>query len=74
MNYKNSTLLLAAAAITVLNFQSCSKYEDGPAFSLRTKKSRLVGDWELVKINGQSPEAYMNSSSGSWYTVSNVDI
>jgi hypothetical protein len=75
MNFKNSTLLLAAAAITVLNFQSCSKYEDGPAFSLRTKKGRLVGDWELVKINGQNPETYMSSSSGSWSTVvSNVDI
>ena len=73
MNLK-PTILLAASVVTILNFQSCSKYEDGPSFSLRTKKGRLVGDWELVKINGQSPEAYMNSSSGSWSSVSNVDI
>lgn len=26
---------------------SCSKYEDGPAFSLLSKKERLCGDWEL---------------------------
>ena len=52
-----STLFLAATVITILNFQSCSKYEDGPAFSLRTKKSRLVGEWEVVKIDGQSPES-----------------
>ena len=50
-----NTFLLAAAAVTVLNFQSCSKYEDGPAFSLRSKNSRLVGEWEvLLKIDGQT--------------------
>tara|TARA_B100001093_G_scaffold408404_1_gene397241 strand:+ start:2806 stop:3243 length:438 start_codon:yes stop_codon:yes gene_type:complete len=64
MNYKNSTLLLAAAAITVLNFQSCSKYEDGPAFSIRTKQGRLVGKWEVVKVGGQNSNAYF----GAGYT------
>ena len=53
-----NTLLLAAAAVTVLNFQSCSKYEDGPAFSLRTKTSRLVGEWEVVRVDGQNSNAY----------------
>ena len=54
-----NTLLLAAAAVTVLNFQSCGKYEDGPAFSLRSKTSRLVGEWEIVKIYGQNvPSGY----------------
>ena len=57
MKTKN-TLLLAAAAVTVLNFQSCSKYEDGPAFSLRTKTSRLVGEWEIVRVDGQNSNAY----------------
>ena len=54
-----NTLLLAAAAVTVLNFQSCGKYEDGPAFSLRSKTSRLVGEWEIVKMQGQNvPSGY----------------
>ena len=54
-----NTLLLAAAAVTVLNFQSCGKYEDGPAFSLRSKTSRLVGEWEVVKMQGQNlPSGY----------------
>ena len=54
-----NTLLLAAAAVTVLNFQSCGKYEDGPAFSLRSKTSRLVGEWEIVKMYGQNvPSGY----------------
>ncbi|WP_417266299.1 hypothetical protein [Brumimicrobium sp.] len=28
---------------------SCSKYEEGPAISLLTKKMRLTGDWTPVK-------------------------
>ena len=69
-----NTLLLAAAAVTVLNFQSCSKYEDGPAFSLRSKTSRLTGEWEVVKIDGQSVsryfEEYFASYLGSSYSFS----
>ncbi|MGM0480270.1 MAG: lipocalin-like domain-containing protein [Bacteroidota bacterium] len=56
INAKN-TLFLAATVITVLNFQSCSKYEEGPKFSLRTKKARLTGDWEVVRVGNQTPPA-----------------
>ena len=76
MNLK-PTILLAASVVTILNFQSCSKYEDGPTFSLRTKEGRLVGDWEVVKIGGQNPETYLNNSlGGSGYSIasSNVSI
>jgi hypothetical protein len=58
MNYKNSTLLLAAAAITIFNFQSCSKYEDNSGLQLRSKTGRLTGEWEVVKIDGQSFSTY----------------
>jgi hypothetical protein len=33
---------------------SCGKYEDGPGFSLRTKKARLTGTWNIEKVEGQS--------------------
>ena len=62
-NNPKSILFLAAAAVTVLNFQSCGKYEDGPSFSLRTKKARLTGEWELVKINGKEENKYFSSKS-----------
>ena len=55
---QNNLLLLAATLVTVLNFQSCSKYEDNPAFSLSSKKSRLVGEWEVVRVDGQSSSQY----------------
>lgn len=39
--------LLLGGAITVI--PSCGKYEDGPGFSLMTKKARLVGKWDAVE-------------------------
>jgi len=43
---------VAIASFLVLT--SCSKYPDGPGFSLRTKTNRLVNDWKLTSylING----------------------
>ncbi|MGB1039551.1 MAG: hypothetical protein ACPGVD_01610 [Flavobacteriales bacterium] len=43
---KLSTLLLAVAL--VFGASSC-KYEEGPALSLRTKKARVAGEWEIEK-------------------------
>jgi len=36
---------------------SCGKYEDGPKFSLASKKARLTGKWEVVEIDRDSPPA-----------------
>lgn len=38
---------------------SCQKYEDGPFFSLLTKKQRLTGDWEVTEWN-ESDTDYIN--------------
>lgn len=42
--------------IVIISLSSCSKYEDGPLLSLRTKTTRLTGKWEVVeeKINGST--------------------
>jgi hypothetical protein len=37
-------LLLVAAVVT-----SCKKYDEGPSLSLRGKKGRLAGEWEVEK-------------------------
>ena len=36
--------------IIVLAIASCGKYEEGPGFSLRSKKNRLSGEWEFKKV------------------------
>lgn len=48
-NFKNLTYL-TLAGVTVIGVSSCGKYEDGPGFSLLSKKSRVVGDWEVKSI------------------------
>lgn len=40
-SFLSATLLVGAS--------SCSKYEEGPAFSLRSKKSRVANTWEVKK-------------------------
>lgn len=47
-------LILLFSLILLTLFTSCGKYEEGPNFSLRTKKNRLRSDWKLNKlyING----------------------
>ncbi len=54
-----SSLVMVASVVTILNFSSCGKYEEGPNFTLRTKKGRLTGEWEVVKMAGQNmPSSY----------------
>ena len=50
---KSKVLKLSVFAILAFMFtlSSCSKYEDGPSVSLRTKTARLTGEWNIVKID-----------------------
>lgn len=43
-------LFLAKFLILLLLFSSCGKYEEGPYFSLRTKKGRLCQQWYANEI------------------------
>ena len=47
--------LLALMAVAVT---SCSKYEEGPKFTLLSKKARLTGEWTLskVEVNGTAQD------------------
>lgn len=48
-------MLFAALSVLVLHTSSCKRYEEGPAFTLRTAKARLVNTWEIEKymVNGE---------------------
>lgn len=46
---RNVSLATLASAVIIFNFSSC-KYEEGPKISLRSKKARLVGTWEVKSI------------------------
>ena len=49
--------------LLVFIFCGCGKYKDGPDMSLRSKKSRLMGDWKsneyIVDDTLYSPSIYM---------------
>jgi hypothetical protein len=51
---KRFAIILTVVAATAMLFSSCGKYEEGPSFSLLTKKARIAGEWNLVEttVNG----------------------
>lgn len=64
---KKQLFYLSAIFAFVILFGSCGKYEDGPSFSLRTKTSRLTGEWKIEKlilndVEQQLPVEAQNSS------------
>ena len=46
----SNKVLLAGGLATAIGISGCKKYEDGPIFSLLTKKQRLTGEWEAKKV------------------------
>ncbi len=50
------TLGFILLTVGIITFTGCSKYEEGPGISLRSKKSRVVGDWKATALtmNGQN--------------------
>ena len=60
MNYKNQKLVLAATALVLIGFASCGKYDDGPKFSLKSKKARLTkNEWDVKEIDGEKLDGDM---------------
>jgi len=52
--------LVVLAAFIILGTASCKKYEEGPALSLRSKTSRLAGDWVLKKATQDGVDVTTN--------------
>jgi hypothetical protein len=46
---KISIIMFAVVSMALVTFSSCGKYEEGPGFSLRSKKSRVVNTWVIEK-------------------------
>ena len=63
---------LIIISVLIIVFVSCSKYEDGPSVSLRTKNARLINKWKietsdtlfLTKADPITPE---DSTTGPLY-------
>ena len=57
--------------IVLLIFLGCSKYEDGPLISFRSKEKRLINTWEVKSITNLSSGAAVSTSD---YINSELDI
>jgi hypothetical protein len=53
MTNKKKLAYASLAGVAALSVSSCGKYEDGPKFSLLTKKSRVAGEWEVKSVGSQ---------------------
>ena len=42
--------VLLVVILSVATFESCGRYENGPEISLRSAKSRIVGEWHLADL------------------------
>ncbi len=74
MNFSSATKLFLVTILFVL-FNACGKYEEGPGFSLRTKKARLVGKWIPVKfINESGSQAAGDNEATHEFTNDNTYI
>lgn len=65
---KKVTTIIAAlfiAAVFTMTFESCGKYEEGPGFSLKTKKGRLARAWKIDK--------YIDGATGTSVSPSGDD-
>ena len=60
-------LLLALVGVAFM-LGSCGKYEEGPGFSLRSKKGRVEGEWKIEKeiYNGQDQTLTPDDKDDVW--------
>jgi hypothetical protein len=71
---KRVILVLLIAVFAIPTFQSCKKGENDPSISLKSRKSRLVGDWTLkegsitMTNGGSSGVITYNGSTESYST------
>ena len=63
---KKLVIFAFALTLTAAGISSCGKYEEGPKFSLLSKKARVTNTWKLTKVewNGQD-----NTPSESSYSL-----
>ena len=66
---KKIALIISVFAVFAMVFSSCSKYEEGPALSLKTKDARVEGDYTVDKVlkNGKEDETLTEEQEGNEY-------
>jgi hypothetical protein len=53
---KNKKIWIGVAALSMLVFSACNKYDDGPGVSLRSRKERISNEWRVDKAYNGSDD------------------
>jgi hypothetical protein len=69
-NRKNLLLIL----LLIFAFTACKKYDEGPAFSLRSKKARVVGKWvtEMWLVNKYEQVMMLDTNRTAEFTKDGI--
>ena len=63
---KRVKLLFVALFVATIALTSCGKYEEGPSISLRSKTSRITGEWKMVKQMYNGTEVALSNEEKNW--------
>ncbi len=72
---KKTVLKICLVMLILGSFNRCAKYEEGPSFSLRSKKARLANTWTLRQaittsdINGQITTTTNKGDGSETFTI-----
>jgi hypothetical protein len=63
--------ILILLLLVPLFFQSCSRYNEGPIFSLQSPEKRIVGTWQVEKILADDLEdqSMLEQNIGTTFTI-----
>ena len=62
---KKFLIILLSAGIVFTSFYSCKKGENDPFFSFRTRKARMVGNWDISNYSENIKTVYDNGESNN---------
>lgn len=62
---------VAIIGTTILSTPSCGKYEEGPGFTVLTKKMRITNEWDVKEV--VSPSGDSQTDSDDSYTIIEKD-
>jgi hypothetical protein len=63
---KHFLTLFSAAMLVAVVLSSCGKYEDGPGFTVLTKRMRLERSWDLDEVMNEAGNSVKDNSSDYW--------
>lgn len=63
--------VVAILGTTILSAPSCGKYEEGPGFTVLTKKMRITNEWDVKEV--VYPNGNTESDSDDSYTIIEKD-